>query len=122
MPPINAAPKPVDSTTATTTPVTVTVTLPAALTAVSPASKTATVHADHGRASWFHAADATCAHRTIPVGTVVTVTRSTTGASTTCTVTQWGPEDASRIIDLSYDTFEQLATTDSGLIDVDISW
>jgi rare lipoprotein A (peptidoglycan hydrolase) len=102
--------------------VAVTVTLPAALTAVSPASKSAPTHTDHGQASWFHAEDATCAHRTIPAGTVVTVTRTSTGVSTTCTVTQWGPADTSRIIDLSYDTFEQLATTDSGLIDVDISW
>jgi rare lipoprotein A len=73
-------------------------------------------------ASWFHAPDGTCAHTTIPVGTVVRVTRLSTGVATTCVIDDWGPADASRIIDLSMDTFEKLASADAGLIDVLIEW
>jgi hypothetical protein len=98
------------------------VTLPAALTPLLPVSKGTPTPADEGPASWFHAPDGTCAHRTIPKGTVVTVTRVATGATTTCVVDDWGPSDTSRVIDLSFDTFETLASPDSGVIDVTLSW
>ena len=109
------------TTTTPTTIVPVVVTLPPALTPLAPASKAAT-RSESGRASWFHAPDGTCAHRTAPKGVVIKVTRVATGASTTCIVDDWGPADASRIIDLSLDTFEQLATSDAGVIDVTIEW
>jgi rare lipoprotein A (peptidoglycan hydrolase) len=53
---------------------------------------------------------------------VIKVTRPATGASTTCVVDDWGPGDTSRIIDLSLDTFEELASPDAGVIDVTIEW
>ena len=102
----------------TTTTAGVVVSLPAVIRPVQqPAART-----DRGVASWFGAPAATCAHRTLPFGTVVRVTRVATGATTECTVDDRGPSDTSRVIDLSTDTFEQLADASVGLIDVVIEW
>jgi hypothetical protein len=102
------------------------VTLSAAVpTTVAPAPAVARVSAnnDAGVASWFNAPDRTCAHRTLPFGTMVTVTRPATGAVTSCTVDDRGPTvETGRLIDLSMDTFAELASTSSGLIDVTIEW
>jgi hypothetical protein len=76
-----------------------------------------------GLASWFDAPDGTCAHRDLPLGTVVKVTRPSTGASTTCRVSDRGPSLATnRVIDLSMDTFAKLASPDAGVIEVRIEW
>lgn len=88
-----------------------------ATTATSPPARTET-----GLASWFGAPAGTCAHRTAPFGAEITVTRLQTGAAVTCTVDDRGPADTSRVIDLSTDTFEKLAPTGAGLIDVKIEW
>jgi len=80
-------------------------------------------HNDAGVASWFNAPDATCAHRTLPFGTMVRVTRPATGAVVTCKVDDRGPTvETGRLIDLSMDTFAALAPTSAGLIDVTIEW
>ena len=79
-------------------------------------------HSERGLASWFNAPDKTCAHRTAPKGTLIKVTRVSTGESITCEVADWGPEDTSRVIDLSLDTFESLGYASAGLIDVQIEW
>jgi rare lipoprotein A len=108
------------STTTTTRPIFLA--LPALGAAVGPAAKPPLIHSDRGLASWFNAPDQTCAHRTVPKGTEIKVTRVSTGMSTTCEVADWGPADTTRLIDLSMDTFEQLAYADAGLIDVIIEW
>ena len=78
---------------------------------------------DSGVASWFGAPAATCAHRTLPMGTLVTVTRIHNGATATCKVDDRGPSlETGRLIDLSLDTFEKLAASEAGLIDVMIEW
>ena len=78
---------------------------------------------DSGVASWFRAPDATCAHRTLAMGTLIKVTRLANGASATCKVNDRGPTaETGRLIDLSLDTFEKLAGRDAGLIDVKIEW
>ncbi len=78
---------------------------------------------DSGVASWFGAPAATCAHRTLPMGTLVKVTRNHNGASATCKVDDRGPTlETGRLIDLSLDTFEKLAASEAGLIDVMIEW
>lgn len=78
---------------------------------------------DSGIASWFGAPAATCAHRTLPMGTMVKVTRNHNGASAICRVDDRGPTlETGRLIDLSTDTFEKLAATEAGLIDVRIEW
>ncbi|HEX3622528.1 MAG TPA: septal ring lytic transglycosylase RlpA family protein [Acidimicrobiales bacterium] len=76
-----------------------------------------------GLASWFDAPPGTCAHRDLPLGTIVKVTRVATGASTTCRVSDRGPSTATnRVIDLSQGTFAELASTDAGVIEVRIEW
>jgi rare lipoprotein A len=78
---------------------------------------------DSGVASWFNAPDGTCAHRTLPKGTMIKVTRNHNGATATCKVNDWGPTaETGRLIDLSLDTFEKLAAKEAGLIDVRIEW
>ena len=80
-------------------------------------------HNDAGVASWFNAPDNTCAHRTLPFGTMVKVTRPKTGAVAFCKVNDRGPTVATgRLIDLSMDTFAKLAPTSAGLIDVTVEW
>ncbi len=112
----------VSSSTTTTTTTPVAVTLPAVLAPVGPLATGPATETNRGWASWFGAPEGTCAHRTIPKGTVVTVTRVSTRLTTTCVVDDWGPADTSRIIDLSTDTFEQLAPPESGLVEVIIDW
>jgi rare lipoprotein A len=62
-----------------------------------------------------------CAHRTLPFGTVVTVTAVSSGRSITCTVDDRGPF-GSPIIDLSPTSFSALAPLSAGVISVRISW
>ena len=96
------------ATTTTTAPRTTTTTTP-------PNSET-------GGASWYDYRSGECAHKTIPKGTVVTVTNLATGAHTTCVVTDRGPYDGDRIIDLDKDTFAQIADPGQGVIQVRITW
>jgi rare lipoprotein A (peptidoglycan hydrolase) len=57
------------------------------------------------------------------MGTLVKVTRNQNGASATCKVNDRGPTvETGRLIDLSADTFEKLASKEAGLIDVRIEW
>jgi rare lipoprotein A len=82
----------------------------------------ASQHSQTGQASWYSAPTGTCAHPSLPFGTVVSVTDTANGKSTTCTVEDRGPYAGDRILDLSQDTFSQLAPTDDGVIDVRIGW
>jgi rare lipoprotein A (peptidoglycan hydrolase) len=75
-----------------------------------------------GGATWYHAPDGTCAHRTLPFGTVVTVTRMSTGGSTSCRVADRGPFVSGMVIDLSMDTFANIASTEEGIVQVQLSW
>jgi rare lipoprotein A len=75
-----------------------------------------------GPASWYGAPAGTCAHQTLPFGTVVTVTDLANGRSVTCRVEDRGPYEGGRIIDLSESTFAQLAPPGAGVIEVRISW
>jgi len=91
--------------------------------AAAPAAKVTPARSDTGVASWFEASTGTCAHRTLPFGAVVRVIRLQNGAVATCTVADRGPtSETGRLIDLSVGTFEELALTDTGLIDVRIEW
>ena len=109
-----AAPPAATTTTAAPTPLTPLTTI---LQAIAP------VLSALGQASWFNAPDGTCAHRSLPLGTLVKVTRTSTGVSTVCRVNDRGPSpDTNRIIDLSLDTFQKLASPDAGVIDVRIEW
>jgi rare lipoprotein A (peptidoglycan hydrolase) len=75
-----------------------------------------------GGATWYDAAPpGTCAHRTLPMGTVVTI-RSSSGATATCTVSDRGPYADGMIIDLAKDVFSKLAPMSQGVVQVTISW
>ena len=76
-----------------------------------------------GGASWYRYKAGTCAHRTLPKGTVVQVTNSKSGRTARCTVADRGPFIAGRIIDLDHSVF--LAIADSpgqGVLRVRIEW
>jgi len=79
-------------------------------------------HVEQGGATWYQVTPGTCAHRSAPMGTVITVTNNGSGATTTCTVADRGPFASSRILDLSASVFEQLAPLSSGVISVTATW
>jgi rare lipoprotein A (peptidoglycan hydrolase) len=109
--------------TTTTTPLTPLTTVLAAVVPPAAAVSSAVTRTDSGVASWFKAPTATCAHRTLPMGTVIKVTRIHNGATASCKVDDRGPTvETGRLIDLSLDTFEKLAAREAGLIDVRIEW
>lgn len=118
----SAIPPPAPATT-TTAPATTTTALVETLTPPLAAAAGAVTRSDSGIASWFGAPEATCAHRTLPMGTMIKVTRLHNGATATCKVDDRGPTlETGRLIDLSLDTFEKLAPRELGLIDVKIEW
>lgn len=108
---VAARPKPRPTTTTTTAkprPTTTTTTTP-------PRSQT-------GQASWFQAPAGTCAHRTLPFGTVLTVTNLGNGMQVTCRVADRGPFVAGRVIDLDREDFDRIASATQGVISVKIEW
>jgi hypothetical protein len=110
-----AKPKPTTTTTAKPKPPPTTTT-----TAAAPPAPT---NRQEGGASFHdYAVASTCAHRSLPFGTVLTVTNLANGKQATCTVNDRGPYVAGRIIDLSRTTFGQLAPVSSGVIQVSIEW
>jgi len=86
-------------------------------------AKPAPANEQAGSASFYSPRDAAeCAHRTLPFGTIVTVTNVATGASTTCRVGDRGPFVAGRVIDLSKQRFAELASPSAGVIRVRLTW
>jgi len=76
-----------------------------------------------GGASWYRYKPGTCAHRTLPKGTVVKVTNLKTGQSANCTVADRGPFIAGRIIDLDRSVFLAIAESPGqGVVQVRIEW
>jgi rare lipoprotein A (peptidoglycan hydrolase) len=85
--------------------------------------KAAPLHVEEGGASFYKPADPQeCAHRTIPKGTVLTVTNLANGKSVTCKVGDRGPYVDGRIIDLSRQGFAAIASTSEGVIRVRVTW
>ena len=84
---------------------------------------TAPPRTQEGKASYYAASDPdVCAHRTLPFGTIVTVTNLGNGNRTTCRVGDRGPYVDGRIIDLSEQKFSELAPLSAGVINVRIEW
>lgn len=79
---------------------------------------------DTGQASYYDHPDEgmTAAHRSLPFGTVVTVTNRANGKSVKVTINDRGPFIEGRIIDLNTPAFEQIAAKSTGVIDVRITW
>lgn len=70
---------------------------------------------------WFNPNGMTAAHRTLPFGTRVRVTRLDTGGSVTVTINDRGPFIAGRIIDLSRGAAQVIGMTGRGLARVQVS-
>ena len=112
-----AAPKPKPRPTTTTT------------TAPQPAPKPAAAqpsgNEESGRATWYELEGARagiCAHKTLPFGTIVTVTNTNTGSSIQCEVGDRGPFVDGYIIDLFRTDFEKLQPTSKGWFPARITW
>jgi rare lipoprotein A (peptidoglycan hydrolase) len=113
-------------TTTTTAPPTTT-TLPPTTTTLPPTTTTTTRPAPRnsevGDATWYAAAPAGyCASPTLPFGTVLTVVNNATGATTVCTVDDREAAGYPRVVDLSPEGFDQIASTSQGVVQVTISW
>lgn len=112
--------KPAPTTTAE--PATTT-TQPPATTTTSPPP--AASSSEEGRATWYELEGARagiCAHKTLPFGTVVTVTNTRTGSSITCEVGDRGPFVDGYVIDLFRTDFERLAPTSQGWFPARLTW
>ena len=88
----------------------------------APPTTAAPANGEDGQATYYYYRPGECAHKTLPMGTVVTVTNVANGASTTCVVTDRGPYGAGRIIDLDSSDFAKIADIGQGVIQVHISW
>jgi rare lipoprotein A len=83
---------------------------------------TAPRNIQNGEASWYQTFGGTCAHKSIPKGTIITVTNTANGLSVHCRVADRGPYVGGRIIDLDKEVFDNLAPPANGIIDVKIAW
>ena len=93
---------------------------PAPTTTAAPAPPPSS-NRESGQATYYAHNASGCASRTVSRGTTVTVTASN-GASITCTVDDYGPFGAGRIIDLSEQGFARLASLSTGVISVTVTW
>ena len=89
-----------------------------------------------GVASWYHegaltatgevyrafGSEYTCAHKSLPFGTMVRVTDTSTGTSITCRVNDRGPYISGRIIDLNGTAAKAFGLIDRGVAHVRIDW
>ena len=117
-PTTTVAPRPATTTT-TARPTTTTTSPPPP---PPPPAASAEGGSETGKASWYDHRPGICAHKTLPFGTVVTVTHTGNGRRTTCTVGDRGPYIDGWIIDLHPDQFDDLAPTSTGVIPVRITW
>jgi rare lipoprotein A len=86
----------------------------------APAPRTS--HVEEGVASWYATTAGTCAHKTLPKGTVVTVTNVANGRSVVCRVADRGPYVAGRVIDLDKRVFAAIAPPGAGTATVRLTW
>lgn len=70
---------------------------------------------------WFNPEAMTAAHKTLPFGSVVRVTRADTGQSVVVTINDRGPYIAGRIIDLSRRAAQDIGMTGRGIVPVSVS-
>ncbi len=81
-----------------------------------------TSRSESGQGTHYAFTSSSCAHKSLPFGTVVRIINLNSGASTTCTIRDRGPFATGRIIDMSLDTFARLAPLSQGVIPVRIEW
>lgn len=115
-------PAPTTTTRPTTTTTAAPRPKPAPTTTAPPPAPPSSSRTESGKASWYDHEPGICAHKTLPFGTVVTVTATASGRSTTCTVGDRGPFIDGWVIDLHPEQFEQLAPRSTGVIAVRLDW
>ena len=85
-------------------------------------SAASTVEAETGLASYYggrgHHGEMTCAHRTRPFGTIVTVSHA--GHSVHCRINDRGPFVRGRVIDVSISAARALGMMRSGVVRVSV--
>ena len=86
------------------------------------ANKATRRRSQKGQASWYQIHNGTCAHKTIPQGTLVRVVNTANKKEIICRVADRGPYPEGRIIDLDLEGFKQLANRSEGVIEVRIYW
>lgn len=79
-------------------------------------------HAALGRATWYQYKSGTCAHNSLPKGTLVRVTNLDNERSTFCVVADRGIRDPANMIDLAHDVFDDLAPRSQGVLRARIEW
>jgi hypothetical protein len=77
---------------------------------------------EYGDATWYGCDGMHAAHKTLPFGTVVTVTNMDNGATVAVTINDRGPYAEGRIIDLCDGAFAQIAPLGQGVADVKIAY
>ncbi len=87
-----------------------------------PANKATRRRSQKGQASWYQIHNGTCAHKTLPKGTLVRVVNVENNKEIICRVADRGPYPDGRIIDLDLDGFKQLANRSEGVVEVRINW
>ena len=87
-------------------------------------AQTTSSQTQSGQASYYYHPEEgmTAAHRTLPFGTVVTVTNQANGKSVQVTINDRGPYIDGRVIDLNEPAFTQIAAKSTGVINVRITW
>jgi uncharacterized protein YabE (DUF348 family) len=88
---------------------------------VAPVPST-TGRSETGEGSHYAFTPSSCAHKTLPFGTVVRITNLNTGAVASCTIRDRGPFGPGRILDMSKDTFSRIAPLSQGVVPVRIDW
>jgi rare lipoprotein A len=123
-PTTTAKPKPTTTTTAKPKPTTTTAPPPPATSApTTTAPPVPEGNRQEGGASFHDYPDPrSCAHRSLPKGTILTVTNLANGKQTTCRIDDRGPFVEGRIVDLSKTAFSEIASLSAGVIRVSIEW
>ena len=126
VPPTTTAPRPTVQTAAprsTTTTTAKPKPAPTTTTSTTAAPAHDSDQSESGKGTWYDTGTpGVCAHKTLPFGTVVTVTNVANGKSVTCTVHDRGPYVDGYIIDLNPQEFEKLAPLSAGVINARITW
>lgn len=89
---------------------------------MAPRQAPAPSNSQSGGGTWYSFRSGTCAHKTLPFGTVVHITDTANGHTATCVVADRGPYAAGRILDMDPSVFQQLAPLSSGVIPIVITW
>jgi rare lipoprotein A len=123
IPPTTAAPRPRVHVAAAPSTTTTTAKPKPRPTTTTTSTTAAPSQNESGKATYYDTGSpGVCAHKTLPFGTVVTVTNLANGKSVTCTVHDRGPYVDGYIIDLNPQEFGKIAPLSAGVINARITW